>query len=79
MFDHIVKTKKPIVGHNMLLDLLHLYKAFYEPLPDSVDEFKQTIHSLFPVIYDTKLMASYFPSLQEIIQKTTIEGIFICK
>lgn len=38
----------------MMMDLLHLLEKFFKPLPESYDEFKQNIHSLFPVIIDTK-------------------------
>ncbi|XP_077204456.1 poly(A)-specific ribonuclease PNLDC1 isoform X3 [Paroedura picta] len=35
LFYILVKAKKPLVGHNMLMDLLHLYDKFYNPLPDT--------------------------------------------
>ncbi|XP_059570597.1 poly(A)-specific ribonuclease PNLDC1 isoform X5 [Alligator mississippiensis] len=54
LFQTLVKAKKPLVGHNMLMDLLHLHDKFYRPLPESYEEFKTNIHSLFPVIIDTK-------------------------
>ncbi|CAM5133483.1 unnamed protein product [Natator depressus] len=54
LFQTLVEAKKPVVGHNMLMDLLHLHDKFYEPLPESYEEFKRNIHSLFPVLIDTK-------------------------
>lgn len=33
VFKEIVEAKKPLVGHNLMLDLLHLYQHFYQPLP----------------------------------------------
>ncbi|NXA82418.1 PNDC1 ribonuclease, partial [Thryothorus ludovicianus] len=54
LFHILVKAKKPLVGHNMLMDLMHLHDKFYRPLPESYEEFKRNIHSLFPVIIDTK-------------------------
>ncbi|XP_012615115.1 poly(A)-specific ribonuclease PNLDC1 isoform X1 [Microcebus murinus] len=53
-FQMLVKAQKPLVGHNMMMDLLHLHEKFYRPLPESYDQFKQNIHNLFPVIIDTK-------------------------
>ncbi|XP_023370430.1 poly(A)-specific ribonuclease PNLDC1 [Otolemur garnettii] len=53
-FQMLVKAQKPLVGHNMMMDLLHLHEKFFRPLPESYDQFKQNIHSLFPVIIDTK-------------------------
>ncbi|NXA49184.1 PNDC1 ribonuclease, partial [Nothocercus julius] len=54
LFQALVKAKKPLVGHNMLMDLLHLHDKFYKPLPESYEAFKRNIHSLFPVLIDTK-------------------------
>ncbi|KFP86718.1 Poly(A)-specific ribonuclease PARN-like domain-containing protein 1, partial [Acanthisitta chloris] len=54
LFHILVKAKKPLVGHNMLMDLMHLHDKFYKPLPESYEEFKRNIHNLFPVLIDTK-------------------------
>ncbi|NXN99988.1 PNDC1 ribonuclease, partial [Rhinopomastus cyanomelas] len=54
LFLTLVKVKKPLVGHNMLTDLMHLHEKFYKPLPESYEEFKRNIHNLFPVLIDTK-------------------------
>ncbi|XP_070652581.1 poly(A)-specific ribonuclease PNLDC1 isoform X3 [Bos indicus] len=53
-FQMLVKARKPLVGHNMMMDLLHLHEKFFRPLPESYDEFKLNIHNLFPVLIDTK-------------------------
>ncbi|XP_007484915.1 poly(A)-specific ribonuclease PNLDC1 isoform X2 [Monodelphis domestica] len=53
-FQMLVKAKKPLVGHNMMMDLLHLHEKFYRPLPESYEQFKLNIHGLFPVLIDTK-------------------------
>ncbi|XP_002715010.1 poly(A)-specific ribonuclease PNLDC1 isoform X1 [Oryctolagus cuniculus] len=53
-FQMLVRAQKPLVGHNMMMDLLHLHEKFFRPLPESYDQFKQNIHSLFPVLIDTK-------------------------
>jgi hypothetical protein len=37
-----------------MLDLMFLYDKFFEPLPISLQEFKEKINALFPHIYDTK-------------------------
>ncbi|NXK45695.1 PNDC1 ribonuclease, partial [Chauna torquata] len=54
LFQILVQAKKPLVGHNMLMDLCHLHDKFYKPLPESYEEFKRNIHNLFPVLIDTK-------------------------
>ncbi|NWQ77517.1 PNDC1 ribonuclease, partial [Columbina picui] len=56
LFQTLVKAKKPLVGHNMLMDLMHLHNKFYKPLPESYEEFKRNIHNLFPVLIDTKIV-----------------------
>ncbi|NWS17426.1 PNDC1 ribonuclease, partial [Pachyramphus minor] len=56
LFQILVEAKKPLVGHNMLMDLMHLHDKFYKPLPESYEEFKRNIHNLFPVLIDTKIV-----------------------
>ncbi|XP_055392108.1 poly(A)-specific ribonuclease PNLDC1 isoform X3 [Bubalus kerabau] len=50
----VLRDQGPLVGHNMMMDLLHLHEKFFRPLPESYDEFKLNIHNLFPVLIDTK-------------------------
>uniref|UniRef100_A0A2D4GLX6 Uncharacterized protein n=1 Tax=Micrurus corallinus TaxID=54390 RepID=A0A2D4GLX6_MICCO len=52
-----LEDEKPLVGHNMLMDLLYLHEKFYKPLPENYEEFKDNIHFLFPVLLDTKNIA----------------------
>ena len=54
VFNMLVELKKPLLGHNMFYDLLLMYEKFYEPLPVQYVDFKQQLHSLFPLIVDTK-------------------------
>lgn len=44
----IADSGKLVVGHNMLLDLFHIVRQFFSKLPESYDEFKGLLHSLFP-------------------------------
>ncbi|XP_053994436.1 pre-piRNA 3'-exonuclease trimmer-like [Hylaeus volcanicus] len=57
VFKLLTDAKKPIVGHNVFLDLMFIHKQFYRPLPNKYIEFKNNIHTLFPQIYDTKFMS----------------------
>lgn len=52
----MLNSKKPLVAHNGLLDLMHLTDKFVKPLPDTLSEFKQ-LWSHIP-IYDTKYLAT---------------------
>jgi len=53
----IIKSKKPLIGHNMFLDIMYLYQQFIADLPDTLDEFIHNYGYYFPAIYDTKAMA----------------------
>lgn len=49
----------PIVVHNGLMDILFLMTHFVQwQLPSSYVDFKQLVHSHFPLVYDTKLMST---------------------
>lgn len=54
IFRLLIQFKKPIILHCGFMDLLFIYEKFYEPLPDTISQFKKKINELFPVIYDTK-------------------------
>lgn len=54
LFRTIVKCKKPLVGHNNFTDLILIYEKFHKPLPESYAAFKEELHYLFPVVFDTK-------------------------
>ncbi|XP_001634577.2 poly(A)-specific ribonuclease PARN [Nematostella vectensis] len=57
----ISDSGKLVVGHNMLLDLLHIVDQFFCPLPADLDDFKATVQSLLPRVLDTKVMATTQP------------------
>ena len=54
VFRLLVTARKPIVGHNMLTDLLFMMDKFHMPLPEDYNLFKKELHSIFPTIFDTK-------------------------
>lgn len=53
----MIKSKKPLVGHNMFLDVMFLYDHFIADLPPTLKQFIHNFQWYFPVIYDTKAMA----------------------
>ncbi|KAJ9597777.1 hypothetical protein L9F63_011385 [Diploptera punctata] len=57
IFNLLLELRKPIVGHNLLLDLMIMYNQFHKPLPSQFGVFKEKIHKLFPVVYDTKYLS----------------------
>lgn len=55
----IKENRAVLVGHNCFTDLIYFYKCFIGPLPDSLEEFQVLIHDLFPVVVDTKYLATH--------------------
>ncbi|KAM3963083.1 pre-piRNA 3'-exonuclease trimmer [Aphomia sociella] len=55
---HLLATyQKPIVGHNIFLDLVLLHNQFIGPLPKKYSTFKRNINTMFPVVFDTKYIS----------------------
>lgn len=54
IIDAMREARKPLIGHNLLVDLVHIYNTFVAPLPETLSEFKHAIHRDFPAILDTK-------------------------
>ncbi|CAF98128.1 unnamed protein product, partial [Tetraodon nigroviridis] len=67
----ISQSGKLVVGHNMLLDVMHTIHQFYCPLPEELQEFKEVTMCVFPRLLDTKLMASTQP-FKELISNTSL-------
>ncbi|MEQ2236331.1 hypothetical protein ILYODFUR_011590, partial [Ilyodon furcidens] len=67
----ISKSGKLVVGHNMLLDVMHTIHQFYCPLPEDLQDFKEATMCVFPRLLDTKLMASTQP-FKELINNTSL-------
>lgn len=75
VIDAISKSKKPVIGHNALLDFVYVFNQFYKPLPDTLAEFKSELTKLFPVIYDTKHVTLRSP-LAENMKSTSLSALF---
>ncbi|CAL4130463.1 unnamed protein product, partial [Meganyctiphanes norvegica] len=58
IFHCLVEHRKPLILHNCLLDLILMYKQFHRHLPRNYEVFKNDIHNIFPLIYDTKFLAN---------------------
>lgn len=48
-----------LVGHNLFTDLICIFGCFLGELPERVEDFQQIIHALFPLIIDTKYLATH--------------------
>lgn len=51
------EAKIPLVVHNGLLDMLHVYNKFFGELPSTATEFADVWRSEFPTFFDTRLIA----------------------
>jgi len=49
IMDQIVELKKPLIGHNMSLDVMHLFQTFFKDLPRTLDEFKSELTKRLPM------------------------------
>ncbi|KAL2819250.1 ribonuclease H-like domain-containing protein [Aspergillus granulosus] len=55
-----LKARRPIlVGHNLFMDLIYFFRCFFGPLPDQVEDFQSMVHEHFPVLIDTKYLATH--------------------
>merc|ERR1712168_821606 len=60
LFCSIVASKKPLILHNGILDLVFLYGNLYAPLPPTMSTFVADLAEMFSGgIYDTKTFAEY--------------------
>ena len=69
------QSGKVIVGHNMLLDLLHMIRLFVAPLPNDLAGFKALVKCALPRLIDTKVMSSTAP-IQGLFPLTHLEKVY---
>lgn len=74
IFQAIIKAKKPVLGHNMFLDLALCFHHFIKPLPEDSDEFRRELHEAIPLIMDSKTVASKHPDLNGVTFASTALG-----
>ncbi|KKA22245.1 CAF1 family ribonuclease [Rasamsonia emersonii CBS 393.64] len=55
-----LKVRRPtLVGHNLFLDLINFCQCFFGNLPERVEDFQDMVHEMFPILIDTKYMATH--------------------
>lgn len=55
-----LKVRRPaLVGHNLFLDLINFCACFFGNLPERVEDFQDMVHEMFPLLIDTKYMATH--------------------
>ncbi len=62
LFEFLVDTCKlksiPIIGHNCMFDLMFLYRWMIGELPETFEDFRDDFQNIFPIVMDTKYIAS---------------------
>lgn len=71
--NRLKKNRPALVGHNVFTDLVNFYSCFFGKLPDRVEDFQAEIHELFPMVVDTKYMATH--NCGSINPKSSLEEI----
>lgn len=75
LIEFISHYNKPVVGHNVLLDLMHLLNQFVAPLPATYAEFKEMAKTAFPTAFDTKFISSTI-EFKEKIKFTSLSELY---
>lgn len=70
MINNMQKT--PIIGHNLMYDVLYFYSQFIGKLPETYKEFLAEWNKCFPVVFDSKVIAHYN---KQLFPKMTLGGI----
>ena len=76
VFNELVRSKKPIVGHNCTFDLMFLLHWLDRPLSPDLDVFKERLHTLFPLVFDTKYIASSGVLNGQVFEDTVLESLY---
>ncbi|XP_072932243.1 poly(A)-specific ribonuclease PARN-like [Epargyreus clarus] len=72
----ISESGKLVIGHNMLLDLMHTLNHFFQPLKGmDYAAFKEFAHCMFPKLLDTKYMSS-LPPLKDKVNSSVLKHLF---
>lgn len=76
LFNELVNCKKPLVGHNCTFDLLFLLQWLDRPLETDLSVFKTRLNSLFPLVFDTKYVATSGLLNGKVFEDTVLESLY---
>ncbi|XP_059057054.1 pre-piRNA 3'-exonuclease trimmer-like isoform X2 [Achroia grisella] len=75
----LVSYQKPIIGHNIFLDIVLLHNQFIGPLPNNYSTFKKNITAMFPIIFDTKYISYEMAKMltfNEVWKTNTLQDLY---
>ena len=70
VIDAISASRRPVVGHNCLLDLAHTHEKFIGPLPATAAGFGASLLAAFGAVADTKHVLNSSEALQLAVPST---------
>ncbi|KAG0196960.1 hypothetical protein BGX28_009526 [Mortierella sp. GBA30] len=73
--DTLSACGKPIVGHNIVVDLAYILAQFVGPLPPTMEEYKRMIHRTFPTVMDTKYVSYTAAALRGMSYDSSLGGL----
>ena len=76
VFQLMSESKKPIVGHNVLMDILFLIEAMDQTVKFSPQAFRAYMHNKFPFIYDTKVLSSSSTDIANRFSRISLQSLF---
>lgn len=83
VLDAIATSGLPVVGHNCILDMAHIYSKFVGALPATAADFSTALRRQFPCVVDTKYLLRAEPTLRGILasRSTSLAVVFthICQ
>ncbi|KAF9584686.1 hypothetical protein BGW38_005583, partial [Lunasporangiospora selenospora] len=75
VIEMLIMSQKPIVGHNIVVDLAYILAQFVGPLPETMEGYKKMIHDNFPTVIDTKYIGSTAIALKGLAYDSSLGGL----
>ncbi|KAG1053322.1 hypothetical protein G6F43_004593 [Rhizopus delemar] len=76
VIEAIKDAKCPVVAHNGALDIFHTVDQFWQYLPETIEECKDVVNSMWDYIVDTKYLAEYHPLLKGCFNTTVLGSLY---
>jgi hypothetical protein len=76
IFQMVIASRKPIVGHNVLADFMFLISSMDGPIPKDIPNFKGYMQRSFPEVWDTKILSTCTDEIESKFETTGLQTIF---